>query len=69
MRNTEQVYFLSANVVPNTIAGVLFPKVRNEDGSAKPQGGWERWDGGGGEQPPTAAAPSTRRQPSVQTQR
>ena len=38
--------------------GVLFPKVRNDDGSAKPNGGWERYEGHGGEAP--AGRPAAR---------
>lgn len=38
--------------------GTLFPKLKDEDGSYKPNGGWERWEGHKDDEPPASVPPS-----------
>jgi hypothetical protein len=47
--------------------GVLFPKTRNDDGTAKPNGGWEKWTGSG-DDAPQAPPPAQRSQSPAQRQ-
>jgi hypothetical protein len=41
----------------NKEGGTLFPKTKNDDGTPKPNGGWEKWSGNGDDAAPAPAPP------------
>jgi hypothetical protein len=50
----------------NKEGGTLFPKTKNHDGTSKPNGGWEEWNGNGDD---AAAARRPAHRPQAPAQR